>query len=112
MLDFSSLSLNETFKDIGYNAIFESSSIEELSYNINFYEKPNSFEELKQKMIDFYIQEANDDFILTHFIEICEKINKEEFAIICDQQLNIYYDENDFNLQFIIKYISKLKAPQ
>jgi hypothetical protein len=92
MFDFSMLSLNDIpFQDTGFNYILESKTIEDLLFNIYSFENPNiSFEELKEKLIDYYIQDANEEFILSHLTFI---------------KNNIYYD-NDNNLNNIVNYIS------
>jgi hypothetical protein len=115
MNDFASLSLNDKYippflpEIQETNKILESKSIEDLMINIYLYDNPfSSFEELQQKMIDFYILEANEECILTHFISITEILSEIEFNYINDNLLYIYYDENDFHLQFNIKFITSI----
>ena len=77
-----------------YNSLFESKTIEELLINICFYENPNSFEELQHKIIDFYNQEADEEFISIHY----EKIYNN----------NDIYNKN--KLSYILNYITSLNG--
>jgi len=109
MNDFSSLSLNDKPSspvNTEYNKIFESETMENLLINIYIYDNhSSSFEELKQKMIDFYIEEASVEYTLIHFLSTVELLNEIEYNYIHEQILKIYYDENDYYLLFNIKYI-------
>ena len=79
MADFSVLSLNEIdmpeipdlpsilFQNINENNIMESETIEILLINIYSYEDSNiTFDELLQKLIEFYFNEATNIMIYNH----------------------------------------------
>jgi hypothetical protein len=116
MLDFSMLSLNDTElpnspeirqlpEDTGYNYILSSQTMEDLFINLYIYEGNNTFEDLHHKIIDIYIQEASEEYILNHLKELNEILNETEFSDIYQDIMYMYYNESDFNLQFIIKFI-------
>jgi hypothetical protein len=112
MNDFASLSLNDkptpsSPVNTEHNKILESETMENLLINIYIYDNhSSSFEELQQKMTDFYIEEANDECILIHFLSTVELLNEIEYNYIHEQILKIYYDEKDYYLLFNIKYIT------
>lgn len=95
MIDLSMLSLNDItpIQDTGYNCILDCKTIEDLLYYIYSFENPNiSFEELHDKIIDYYILEANDECISNHLISVKNHIN------------TFYDDDNKLNI--IINFIS------
>jgi hypothetical protein len=112
MLNFSMLSLNENdmpempeiFQD--NNDILNSETMEDLFINIYSYENPDiSFELLRQKLINYYFDEATDECISKHLSVI---IDISDPLIISNiGRIGIYnnYEEN-YNLNMIIDFIS------
>lgn len=122
MLDFSMLSLNDanmpdmpempsilqTIEDNGYNSILDSSNMEELFINIYLNENPNiTFDEMQQKLIEFYFQEVDEDIISRHVQSLYETINISTWFFIFEKVNIVHYDNNnDFNLNMLIEFIS------
>lgn len=114
MPNFSMLSLNEKdmpeFPDIyqeknGYNVIFNSETMEALFINIYSYENPDiSFEELRQKLIDFYFEEADDECISKHLSVIMEISDPLIISTIGEIVIYNHYQEN-YNFYMIIEFI-------
>jgi hypothetical protein len=95
--DISKLSINNN----EYIQKINSESMEDLFINIYSYENPNiSFEELIQKLIDYYYKEANYEYISKHLSILFD---------ICDRKVisNIQKKVMDNNkLYMIIEFIS------
>jgi hypothetical protein len=120
MPNFAMLSLNDipdipdvpdihSLFDNGYNGILDSQTIDELLINIYSYENPNiTFEELQQKMIEYYFQEATGECISKH-LECLEDhfhpsimVNLYERVMYMERN----YDSDHFNLNMIIEFIT------
>ncbi len=112
MLNFSMLSLNENdmpempdiFQD--NNDILNSETMEDLFINIYSYENPDiSFELLRQKLINYYFDEATDECISKHLSVI---IDISDPLIISNIGRIVIYNnyEENYNLNMIIDFIS------
>jgi hypothetical protein len=112
MLNFSMLSLNENdmpempdiFQD--NNDILNSETMEDLFINIYSYENPDiSFELLRQKLINYYFDEATDECISKHLSVI---IDISDPLIISNIGRIVVYNnyEENYNLNMIIDFIS------
>jgi hypothetical protein len=111
MPNFAMLSLNEKdmpeIPDIFQeNIILNNETMEELFLNIYSYENPNiPFEELRQKLIDYYFDVATDECISKHLsviLEICDPL------IISNIGKIVIYNHNEenYNFHMIIQFIS------
>jgi hypothetical protein len=105
MLNFDMLSLNDNDIPEMPN-ILNSETMEDLFINLYSYENPYiSFEILRQKLINYYFEEATDECISKHLSVI---INISDPLIISNiGEIVIYnhYEEN-YNLHMIIEFIS------
>ena len=118
MLDFSMLSLNDVkmlnIKDVdlmndGYNGILESETIDELLMKIFSYESPTiSFQELQQKMIDYYFQEASGDCISRHLEGLDDHFHPSIMANLYERVMYMEHgdDSDHFNMNMIIEFIT------
>ena len=121
MPNFEILSLNEydmpqemnmdTFflENTGYNSILDSETIDELLMNIYSYENPNiTFEELQQKMIEYYFQEASGDCISRHLGGIHDHFHPSIMANLYERVMYMEYndDSDNFNLNMIVEFIT------
>ena len=92
-----------------YIDIMNSETIKELFINLYLNENPNiTFEELHQKLFQFYFEEANEELISRHLNSIYTIINVSIIARIYE---NIMYrdynnDINIYNLNALIEFIS------
>lgn len=92
-----------------YIDIMNSETIKELFINLYLNENPNiTFEELHQKLVQFYFEEANEELISRHLNSIYTIINVSIIARIYE---NIMYrdynnDINIYNLNALIEFIS------
>lgn len=119
MPNFAMLSLNEIdmtdvpdihpMFDNGYNGILNSQTIDELLINIYSYENPNiTFEELQQKMIEYYFQEATGECISKHLEGLDDHFHPSIMANLYERVM--YMEHNDdsdhFNLNMIVEFIT------
>jgi hypothetical protein len=122
MIDFSSLSLNDIivpgFPDLPLPDILQEQdhidimnceTMKELFINLYLNEIPIiSFEEMQQKLIEFYFEEATSDLITRHLNAIFIMV-PESVSIYINQRI-MYYDHNNdidqFNLNALIEFIS------
>ena len=92
-----------------YIDIMNSETIKELFINLYLNENPNiTFEELHQKLFQFYFEKANEELISRHLNSIYTIINVSIIARIYE---NIMYrdynnDINIYNLNALIEFIS------
>jgi hypothetical protein len=122
MLDFSSLSLNDMNVpdmpelpaillnniDTGYNSIMNSDTISELFINIYLNESPSiTFEDMQQKLIEFYFQEANDNLLSNHIDNIFNMIHESVWWEVVMVRNKTYYTtfNDDDNIQLLINFI-------
>ena len=108
MPNFEMLSLNDNDmpKNKGDNELLNSKSMEDLFINIYSYENPNiSFEDLRQKLIDYYFEEATDEYISKHLTIIIELCDPKIISNIQEIVVYNHYQEN-YNLYMIIHFIS------
>jgi hypothetical protein len=122
MIDFSSLSLNdiivpgfselqlpEILQQQEHIDIMNSETMKELFINLYLNEIPIiSFEEMQQKLIEFYFEEATSDLITRHLNAIFN-ILPESVSIYINQRIMHYDYNNDidqFNLYALIEFIS------
>jgi hypothetical protein len=122
MIDFSSLSLNdiivpgfselqlpEILQQQEHIDIMNSETMKELFINLYLTEIPIiSFEEMQQKLIEFYFEEATSDLITRHLNAIFN-ILPESVSIYINQRIMHYDYNNDidqFNLYALIEFIS------
>lgn len=112
MLDFAMLSLNENdmpempdiFQD--NNDIINSETMEDLFINLYSYENPDiSFELLRQKLINYYFEEATDECISKHLSVIIDISDPLIISNIGGIVIYNHYEEN-YNLHMIIEFIS------
>lgn len=112
MLDFAMLSLNENdmpempdiFQD--NNDIINSETMEDLFINLYSYENPDiSFELLRQKLINYYFEEATDECISKHLSIIIDISDPLIISNIGGIVIYNHYEEN-YNLHMIIEFIS------
>jgi hypothetical protein len=112
MPNFAMLSLNE--KDMpDMPSIFQmnedyinSETMEDLFINLYSNNNPNiSFEELRQKLIDYYFEDANDECISKHLTEIIDISDPLIISNISEIVIYNHYEEN-YNLYMIIQFIS------
>ena len=89
--------------------IMDSETMKELFINLFLNETPNiSFEEMQEKLIEFYFQEANEDLISRHIDDIYDNLDE---SVIAHIQYRIRYrdyndDINQLNLNALIEFIS------
>ena len=112
MSDFSLLSLNDLIiPDLSElpkilqntNAISECKTIKDLF--LYLYSNSNiTFEELQQKLIDFYLQDATNDLISRHLDAIYDDLHESVIDYINNGFR--YSDIDEFNLKALIKFIS------
>jgi hypothetical protein len=99
---------NPMFDD-GYNRILDSETIDELLINIYSYENPNiTFEELQQKMIEYYLQEATGECISKHLEGLDDHFHPSTMANL--YQRVMYMEHNDdsdhYNMNMIVEFIT------
>jgi hypothetical protein len=89
--------------------IMNSETMKELFINLFLNETPNiSFEEMQEKLIEFYFQEANEELISRHIDDIYDNLDE---SVIAHIQYRIRYrdyndDINQYNLNSLIEFIS------
>ena len=117
MIDFSSLSLNDIivpgFPDLPLPDILQEQehidimnceTMKELFINLYLNEIPIiSFEEMQQKLIEFYFEEATSDLITRHLNAIFIMV-PESVSIYINQRI-MYYDHNDDIDQLAVKSV-------
>jgi hypothetical protein len=107
MLDFDILSLNENdMPDLPLSPIFPE-TIDDLFVNLYNQNTNVSFTELKEKLINYYNNEATIYCLEYHVSEIVNSdiLNESEHAYIMDQcPLDDYYFK--YNLTYLITFIS------
>lgn len=119
MLDFTMLSLNDIpdisnefsifVENTGYNSIMDCETIDELLINLYSYENPNiTFEELQQKMIDYYYQEASGECVSNHLGGIHDYFHPSIMANLYERVMNMEYNDSSdqFNLNMIVEFIT------
>lgn len=121
MLNFDILSLNDTNvfempelpiilqqQQENHIDIMDSDTMEDLFINLFLNENPNiSFQEMQDKLIQFYFQEANEELISRHITDIYNNLNESVIAHIHDRISYIEYDNiNELNLNALIEFIS------
>ena len=105
MLNFAMLSLNDN--DIPEMPdILNSETMEDLFINLYSYENPDiSFELLRQKLINYYFEEATDECISKHLSVIINISDPLIISNIGERVIYNHYEEN-YNLHMIIEFIS------
>jgi len=94
MPDFSLLSLNDLI-------IPEVPEMPEIIQNSTI-----AFEELQQKLIEFYFQDATNDLIQRHLDEIYDMFHESYWYLILDITNRNHYDNsNEFDERLIIEFI-------
>lgn len=119
MLDFSSLSLNdmivtelpempEILQHQEYIDIMDSETMKELFLNLYLNEIPIiSFEEMQQKLIEFYFEEATSDLITRHLNAVFNMLHESVSYHINERIMyNDYDDVEQYNLNALIEFIS------
>ena len=122
MLDFSSLSLNDMIApglpelpDIlqqqqqqQHIDIMNSETMKELFLNLYLNEIPIiSFEEMQQKLIEFYFEEATSDLITRHLNAVFNMLHESVSYHINERIMyNDYDDVEQYNLNALIEFIS------
>ena len=120
MLDFSSLSLNDMIvpglpelPDIlqqqqQHIDIMNSETMKELFLNLYLNEIPIiSFEEMQQKLIEFYFEEATSDLITRHLNAVYNMLHESVSYHINERIMyNDYDDVEQYNLNALIEFIS------
>ena len=119
MLDFSSLSLNdmivtelpempEILQHQEYIDIMNSETMKELFLNLYLNEIPIiSFEEMQQKLIEFYFEEATSDLITRHLNAVFNMLHESVSNHINERIMyNDYDDVEQYNLNALIEFIS------
>ncbi len=84
-------------------------TIKELFINLYLSENPNiTFEELQEKLIRFYFEEANEELISRHLNNIYDILPISVIVHIHEAIMNCDYNENLnlFDLNALIKFIS------
>lgn len=92
-----------------YIDIMDSQTMKELFINLYLNENPNiTFEELKQKLIQFYFEEANENLISRHINDIYDNLHESVVANIHEKIIHRDYnnDINIYNLNALIEFIS------
>lgn len=105
MPEFENLTLTNTDmpSNIELNYISLSESIEDVLINIYKNENPNiTFEELKQKIIDFYFNEASEEMIEDHWDILTSNLNESIIQHIFE---TIMYDEYSNEKEYILNAI-------
>ena len=121
MLNFSSLSLNDMIvpglpelPDIlqqqqqQHIDIMNSETMKELFLNLYLNEIPIiSFEEMQQKLIEFYFEEATSDLITRHLNAVYNMLHESVSYHINERIMyNDYDDVEQYNLNALIEFIS------
>ena len=116
ILDFSSLSLNdmivtempEIIQHQEYIDIMNSETMKELFLNLYLNEIPIiSFEEMQQKLIEFYFEEATSDLITRHLNAVFNMLHESVSYHINERIMyNDYDDVEQYNLNALIEFIS------
>ena len=119
ILDFSSLSLNdmivtelpempEILQHQEYIDIMNSETMKELFLNLYLNEIPIiSFEEMQQKLIEFYFEEATSDLITRHLNTVFNMLHESVSYHINERIMyNDYDDVEQYNLNALIEFIS------
>ena len=119
MIDFSSLSLNdmivtelpempEILQHQEYIDIMNSETMKELFLNLYLNEIPIiSFEEMQQKLIEFYFEEATSDLITRHLNAVFNMLHESVSYHINERIMyNDYDDVEQYNLNALIEFIS------
>ena len=119
MLDFSSLSLNdmivtglpelpEILQHQQHIDIMDSETMKELFLNLYLNEIPIiSFEEMQQKLIEFYFEEATSDLITRHLNAVFNMLHESVSYHINERIMyNDYDDVEQYNLNALIEFIS------
>lgn len=119
ILDFSSLSLNdmivtelpempEILQHQEYIDIMNSETMKELFLNLYLNEIPIiSFEEMQQKLIEFYFEEATSDLITRHLNAVFNMLHESVSNHINERIMyNDYDDVEQYNLNALIEFIS------
>jgi hypothetical protein len=117
MPDFSLLSLNDLiipeFPEMpeiiqnSTNTISECETIKDLFLYLYFNATSNiTFEELQQKLIEFYFHDAINDLISKHLDEIYDMFHESYWYLILDITNRNHYDNNnEFDERLIIEFI-------
>ena len=119
ILDFSSLSLNdmivtelpempEILQHQEYIDIMDSETMKELFLNLYLNEIPIiSFEEMQQKLIEFYFEEATSDLITRHLNAVFNMLHESVSYHINERIMYKDYDDvEQYNLNALIEFIS------
>ena len=116
ILDFSSLSLNdmivtempEIIQHQEYIDIMNSETMKELFLNLYLNEIPIiSFEEMQQKLIEFYFEEATSDLITRHLNAVFNMLHESVSYHINERIMYKDYDDvEQYNLNALIEFIS------
>ena len=119
ILDFSSLSLNdmivtelpempEILQHQEYIDIMNSETMKELFLNLYLNEIPIiSFEEMQQKLIKFYFEEATSDLITRHLNTVFNMLHESVSYHINERIMYKDYDDvEQYNLNALIEFIS------
>ncbi len=121
MPNFSMLSLNEVdmpvevpdFADYFNNNnsfnILDCETMEILLIHLYANENPYiTFEELQQRLVEFYFHEATTECISKHLMELMEFVNNDIMVSIYEKVLSIdsYDTNNNLNLNILIEFIN------
>ena len=116
ILDFSSLSLNdmivtempEILQHQEYIDIMNSETMKELFLNLYLNEIPIiSFEEMQQKLIEFYFEEATSDLITRHLNAVFNMLHESVSYHINERIMYKDYDDvEQYNLNALTEFIS------
>ena len=116
ILDFSSLSLNdmivtempEILQHQEYIDIMNSETMKELFLNLYLNEIPIiSFEEMQQKLIKFYFEEATSDLITRHLNTVFNMLHESVSYHINERIMYKDYDDvEQYNLNALTEFIS------
>jgi hypothetical protein len=115
MPDFSLLSLNdliipklpEILQQQEYIDIMNCPTIKELFITLYVNEIPTiTFEEMQQKLIQFYFEESSSNLISRHLDAIYNDLHESVIAHIHEKIMYLDGDIDQFNLNALIKFIS------
>lgn len=106
--EFSELPLPEILQQQEHIDIMNSETMKELFINLYLNEIPIiSFEEMQQKLIEFYFEEATSDLITRHLNAVFNMLHESVSYHINERIMyNDYDDVEQYNLNILIEFIS------